>query len=125
MRFRSLCVPSCTPTSRSFRYSFAHAASPASTAWSNEKSFLATPPVDVIVTTMTSVGCSTSTSMCRTDAVPRPGADTSASRRVTRESISVVDCSASSSSLRIAERSSGNLAGRASTRASTSWAYTW
>ena len=73
---------------------------------------MATPPVDVIVTTMTSVGCSTSTSMCRTDAVPRPGADTSASRRVTWESISVVDCSASSISLRIAERSSGNLAGR-------------
>ena len=82
-------------------------------------SFLATPPVEVIVTTITTDGCSSSTSTWRTEAVSRPGAETSASRRVTWLSISVVDWSASSTSLRIDVRSSGKRAGRGSWRSST------
>ncbi len=82
-------------------------------------SFFATPPLDVIVTTITTEGWSSSTSTWRTDAVSSLGAETSASSRVTWLSISVVDWSASSTSLRIEVRSSGKRAGRGSWRSST------
>jgi hypothetical protein len=81
---------------------------------------LATPPAEVIVTTITTEGWSSSTSTWRTAAVSSPGAETSASNRVTRLSISVVDWRADSTSLRIELRSSGKRAGRASCRSSTS-----
>ena len=84
-------MPIPTPVSRSFRYSFAHAARPGSTGRSNVSSFFATPPLDVIVTTITTEGWSSSTSTWRTDAVSSLGAETSASSRVTWLSISVVD----------------------------------
>ena len=112
-------MPIPTPTSRSFRYSFAQAASPGSTRRSNVISFLATPPAEVIVTTITTDGCSRSTSTWRTEAVSRPGAETSASSLVTWLSISVVDWSASSTSLRIEVRSRGKRGGRGSWRSST------
>ena len=83
-------------------------------------SFFATPPAEVIVTTMTTDGWSSSTSMWRTVAVSWPGAETSASRRVTWPSISVVDWSAASTSLRIEVRSSGKRSGRGAWRSSTS-----
>ena len=62
-------------------------------------SFFATPPAEVIVTTITTDGCSRSTSTWRTEAVSSRGAETSASRLVTWLSISVVDWSAASTSL--------------------------
>ena len=74
-------------------------------------SFFATPPVEVIVTTITTDGWSSSTSTWRTVAVSSPGAETSASSRVTWLSISVVDWSAASTSLRIEVRSSGKRGG--------------
>ncbi len=58
--------------------------------------------------------------MWRTLAVSIFGAETSASSLVTCESISVVDWSAPSISLRTVVRSSGNRCGRTSGRASTS-----
>ena len=77
-------------------------ASPPSTGSSVSNSRFVTPPVVVIRTTITTRGCSASTSTWRTVADSSDGADTSASSRVACESISVVDCSAASSSFRIA-----------------------
>ena len=58
------------------------------------KSRFVTDPVDVMTTVMTMCGCSGSTSTWRTVAVSTAGADTSASRRVSSDSMSVVDWSA-------------------------------
>ena len=52
----------------------------------------------MITTTTTTFGCSWSTSTCRTVAASSGGAETSASSRVTCDRISVVACSASSTS---------------------------
>ena len=76
--------------------------------------------VEVITTTTTTVGCSCSTSTCRTVAASSGGAETSASRRVSCERISVVACSASSTSGgRVPSSSSDPPAGRGSCRASS------
>ena len=56
---------------------------PGSTGASKVTSFFATPPVEVMVTTMTTDGWSSSASTCRTVAVSSPGAETSASSCVT------------------------------------------
>ena len=61
-------------------------------------SFLVTPPVEVITTTIIICGCSSSTSMCRIVEVSIGGAVTIASRLVTCESVSVVTRIASSTS---------------------------
>ena len=72
------------------------------------KTFFETPPVDVITTTISTCGCSSSTSMWRIVVVPIGGAETIASRFVTCESVSVVIRIASSTSRRTSEsRSSG------------------
>jgi len=78
------------------------------------------PSVVMVVTITTTDGWSSSTSTWRTVAVSWPGAETSASRRVTWPSISVVDWSAASTSLRIEVRSSGKRSGRGVWRSSTS-----
>ena len=70
-----------------------------------------TPPVEVITTTITTSGWSSSTSTWRTVAASSAGAETSASSRVTCDSISVVAWSASSTSARAAGSSSGKSAG--------------
>ena len=67
-----------------------------------------TPPVEVITTTITTCGCSSSTSMWRISVVSSGGAVTSATSDVTCESISVVVRSAVSTSLRTVERSTGS-----------------
>ena len=64
------------------------------------KTRLVTPPVEVMTTTMTTCGCSTSTSTWRTVEVASGGADTIASRLVTWDSVSVVARIASSTSRR-------------------------
>ena len=104
-------VPSSSPASRSFRYSPAHVARPGSTGSANAKTRFVTPPVEVITTTIRTCGWSSSTSTWRTVAVSSGGAETSASSRVTCESVSVVSWSAASTSLRAAARSSGNALG--------------
>ena len=76
---------------RSLRYSPAQAQRPPSTGSSKVKMRLVTPPVDVITTTMSTRGCSSSTSTWRTVAVSTGGALTMASRLVTCESVSEVD----------------------------------
>ena len=81
-------APSPRPTSRSFRYSPAHATAPGRPARSNVASIFETPPVEVMITTITTCGCSASTSMCRIVAVFSDGAETTASRLVTCESVS-------------------------------------
>ncbi len=71
------------PASRSFRYSRAQAASPGSTGSSNVDDASRPRRVEVITTTITTRGWSSSTSTCRTVAVSSAGAETSASSRVT------------------------------------------
>src|SRR2546421_205001 len=71
-----------------------------------------TPPVEVMITTITTWGCSASTSMWRIVAVLSEGAETTASRLVTCESVSVVTRIASSTSRRISD--SSRPGGRAS-----------
>ena len=83
-------APSPIPARRSLRYSPAHATSPGSTRCSKVTIIFETPPVEVMITTTTTWGCSASTSMCRMLAVFSAGADTTASRLVTCESVSVV-----------------------------------
>ena len=90
-----------------------------STGSASAKIRFVTPPVDVIITTISTWGWRTSTSIWRTVAVWSRGAETSASRRVACESVSVVSWSADSSSLRAAARSSGNAPGRGSSRSSS------
>ena len=69
------------------------------------QSIFDTLPVEVMITSMTTWGCSASTSMWRIVAVFSEGAETTASRLVTCESVSVVTRIASSTSLRISESS--------------------
>jgi hypothetical protein len=66
---------------------------------------LLTPPVEVMITTITTCGCSDSTSMWRIVEVFDRGAETTASRLVTCESVSVVTRIASSTSRRISDSS--------------------
>ena len=79
----SIRAPRPMPTSRSLRYSLAQSVNPESTGRSNVKSFLETPPVDVITTTISTCGCSSRTSMWRIVVVAIGGAVTIASRFVT------------------------------------------
>ena len=80
-------------------------ASPGSTALSNVVSIFETPPVDVMITTITTCGCSASTSMCRIVAVFSDGAETTASRLVIWDRVSVVARIASSTSDGISDSS--------------------
>ena len=112
-------MPIWSPETQSFRYSRAHSARPGSTGASNANTRFVTPPVDVITTAMTTLGCSSSTSTCRIVVDASGGAETSASSCVTCESISVVACSAESTSLRATVRSSGNDDGRGSSSCSS------
>ena len=59
-----------------------------------------TPPVEVMITTISTCGCSASTSTWRIVVVAIGGAETIASRFVTWESVSVVTRIASSTSRR-------------------------
>ena len=104
------------PTSRSFRYEPAQSASPESTGRSNVKTFLETPPVEVITTTISTCGCSSRTSMWRIVVVPIGGALTIASRFVTCESVSVVTRIASSTSRRTSESRSSAAGASGSSR---------
>jgi hypothetical protein len=61
---------------------------------------LETPPVDVMITTISTCGCSSRTSMWRIVVVRIGGAETIASRSVTWESVSDVRRIASSTSRR-------------------------
>ena len=79
-----------------------------------------TPPVDVITTTITTSRCRDSTSTWRTVAASSGGAETSASSRVTCDSISVVAWSASSTSACAAGSSIPRSVGFDSGRASSS-----
>ncbi len=79
-----------------------------------------TPPVEVITTTISTCGCSNSTSTWRIVAVSIGGAETSARRFVTCESVSVVTRIASSTSRRTSESASGRSAATAPAR-SGSW----
>ena len=101
----SLRAPRPRPTSSSLRYSDAHATRPLSTGASNVSTRLETPPVDVMITTMTICGCSGRTSMWRIVAVSSGGAETIASRFVTCDSVSVVTRIASSTSRRVSASS--------------------
>ena len=93
------------PTSRSFRYSPAHVTSPGSTGPSNVVSIFDTPPVEVMITTITTCGCRASTSMCLIVAVFSDGAETTASRLVIFDRDSLVARIASSTSRQISESS--------------------
>ena len=107
------------PTTVSFRYSPAHFASPGRPARRSANTRFVTPPVDVITTTITSCGWSSSTSTCTTVVAWSGGADTSASSRVTCESISVVACSAdSTSAARVGAGRAGSSAAAARWRSS-------
>ena len=64
------------------------------------KTRLETPPVEVMITTISTCGWSASTSMWRMVVVSIGGAETMASRSVTCESVSVVTRIASSTSRR-------------------------
>ena len=63
---------------------------PGSTGISNVAIIFETPPVEVMITTITTCGCSASTSMWRIVAVFRGGAETTASRLVICDRVSVV-----------------------------------
>ncbi len=67
---------------------------------STRKTRLVTWPVDVITTTITTWGCSVSTSMWRMAVVDSAGAETMASSSVARDRASAVSSRASSISLR-------------------------
>ena len=58
-------APSGRPPTRSLRYSPAQLTSPGSTADSNAPTNFETPPEEVMITTITTLGCSVSTSMWR------------------------------------------------------------
>ena len=83
-------APSPSPTSCSLRYAAAHSARPGSTGRSKVKTRLETPPVEVMITTISTCGWSSSTSTWRIVVVRIGGAETIASRFVTCESASVV-----------------------------------
>jgi hypothetical protein len=102
----SIRAPRPMPFRRSLRYSAAHCARPASTAASNVKTRLLTPPVEVMTTTIATCGWSSSTSTWRIVEVSSGGAETIASRFVTCDSVSVVARIASSTSRRMSCRSS-------------------
>ena len=78
-----------------------------------------TPPVDVITTTISTCGCSSSTSMWRIVEVSIGGAVTIASRLVTCDSVSVVTRIASSSSRRTSDSDSGGSVCSVGSRRST------
>ena len=102
-RRRSGASRAADPVDGSFRYSLAQLARPGSTGVvEGRTSRFVTPPVGRDHDDHDQLGCSSSTSTWRTVADSSGGAETSASRRVTWTSISVVDCSAASTSLRIA-----------------------
>ena len=88
------------PTSCSLRYAAAQSASPGSTGRSKVKTRFETPPVEVMITTIRTCGCSSRTSTWRIVVVAIGGAETMASRLVTCESVSVVTRIASSTSRR-------------------------
>ena len=69
----SIRAPSPMPTSRSFRYEPAQSVKPLSSGESNVKTFLETPPVEVMTTTIRICGCSCRTSMWRIVVVPIGG----------------------------------------------------
>ena len=75
-----------------------------------------TPPVEVMITTITTCGCSASTSMCLIVAVFSDGAETTASRLVIFDSVSVVARIASSTSRRISDSSIRRSGARAPAR---------
>ena len=104
-RVCSLRAPRPRPTSSSLRNSDAHFMRPLSTGLSNVSTRLETPPVEVMITTMTICGCSGRTSMWRIVAVSSGGAETIARRFVTCESVSVVTRIASSTSRRVSASS--------------------
>ncbi len=107
-------------TSRSLRYEAAQSARPVSTGRSNPNTRLETPPVEVMITTISTCGWRTSTSMWRIVVVWIGGADTIASRSVTCDSVSVVTRIASSTSRRTSSsRSSACSCGAAGSSRST------
>ena len=67
--------------------------------------------MEVMITTISTCGCRTSTSMWRIVVVWIGGADTIASRSVTCDSVSVVTRIASSTSRRTSSRRSSSLGG--------------
>ena len=113
-RERSVRAPTPRPTSASFRYEAAQSASPVSTARSKVKSRFETPPVLVMTTTITTCGCSRSTSTWRIVVVWIGGAETIASRSVTWLSVSLVTRIASSTSRRASVRARPGRAGSSS-----------
>ena len=108
----SMREPTLIPTSCSLRYDAAQSASPESTGRSNVNTRFDTPPVDVMTTTISTCGWRGSTSTWRTVVVAIGGADTTASRLVTCESVSVVTRMASSTSRRTSESCSSVLVSR-------------
>ena len=105
-RASSIRAPSPSPTSRSLRYSPAQATRPGSTSRSNVASIFETLPAELMTTISTTRGCSSSTSTWRIVAVLIDGAETTASRLVICESVSVVARIASSISRRTSVSSS-------------------
>ena len=89
----------------------AHSTSPGSTGSAKLKTRFVTAPLEAITTTMTTRGCSASTSTRWTRAADGGGAVATASRSVIRDSAAVVSRSASSISRRICRRSTAPLAG--------------
>ncbi len=79
------------------------------------KTRLVTPPVEVMTTTISTCGCSSSTSTWRMVAVSIGGAETIASRLVTCDSVSLVARIASSTSRRM-RLSSSDTGGRLTSR---------
>ncbi len=98
-------APRPRPTRRSLKYSPAQAIRPGSTSASKVASIFETLPAELITTTSTTRGCSASTSTWRIVAVLIDGAETTASRFVICESVSLVERMASSIS-RLASASS-------------------
>ena len=109
------------PTSCSLRYAAAQSASPESTGASNVNMRLETPPVEVMITTISTCGCSASTSTWRIVVVSIGGAETIASRFVTCESVSVVTRIASSTSRRTSVSSTGAARAPSSARLGSTW----
>jgi hypothetical protein len=92
--------------------------SPESIAVSNAPTNFETPPEEVMMTTITTLGCSVNTSMRRIVALSTAGAVATASRFVISDSVSVVTRSASSSSRRTWVKSSAAIGPRCSGAAS-------
>ena len=109
------------PTSCSLRYAAAHSASPGSTGESNANTRLETPPVEVMITTISTCGCRASTSTWRIVVVAIGGAVTIASRLVTCESVSVVTRMASSTSRRASVSSTGRGSIASAVRFGSTW----